>query len=718
MHPRVAELIRTMTLPEKLGQLTMITADMAITGPGLNPDYLASVRAGEVGSLLNIWGAERVHEAQRIAVEETRLGIPLFVGFDVIHGHKTIFPIPLAEAAAFDPGLWERTARAAAVEATADGLSLTFAPMLDVPRDPRWGRIAESAGEDPWLTARFGEAKVRGFQGTDLAAAHSLATTTKHFCAYGAATAGREYAPVDVSERQVEEVYLPPFEAAVRAGGIGIMPGFNDLAGVPMTAHVRLLRERLRERWGFEGVVITDYTAIPELLNHGVGADIADVAALALKAGVDVDMVAQAFIQGLPTALERGAVTMADIDAAVARVLAFKVRLGLFDDPYRRGAVGGIAATQRAEHRALAREAARRCAVLLQDRPQLLPIARAPRRVAVVGPLGDDGAAMIGTWGAAGLPAESVTFYQGLQNRWPTSEIGFAAGVPLEGDGPADIDGACDLAAAADLVVLCLGENGLMSGEGASRGRPGLPGRQAELARAILALGRPTVVLLTAGRPLIEPWLFETAGTIVATLALGSEAGNGVADLLSGDADFTGRLPFTWPVDVGQIPIFFSQRPTGRPADPGNRYSARYIDLPVEPLFPFGHGLAYAAIELANVRVDRQTLSDGEVLTVEVEATNPSARPGESAILLFTRDPVASVARPLLELKGMTRIALEPGETRTVAMTLQAADLAFPGLDLEPVVEPGEVRVLVGPTADPASLLPVTVTVVAGPASV
>ena len=563
---------------------------------------------------------------------------------------------------AFDPDLWERTARVAASEAAADGLAMTYAPMLDVARDPRWGRIAESPGEDPWVAARFARAKVRGFQGGDLAAADSLAATAKHLAAYGAVTAGREYAAVDVSERSLHEIYLPPFRAAVEAGVAAIMPAFHNLAGVPMSADAAVLRDLVRGRWGFDGVIVSDYGAIAELVVHGVAADLAEAAALALRAGIDIDLMGNAYARGLPGALERGRVTMADVDTAVRRILALKAALGLFDDPYRRG--HGLTSQQLAPHRALAREAARRAIVLLTNRGDALPLAPDGGRIAVIGPLADARADMLGPWAAGARAEEMVTILEGVRAAFPAREVTHSPGVEIDGGDTSGIRAALDLARAAEVVVLCLGEARAMSGEAASRARPDLPGRQTELATAVLDLGKPVVVTLSSGRPLMAPWLFERADAVLATWFLGSEAGNAVGDVLCGTHNPTARLPVSWPVDIGQIPIFYAQRPTGRPADPAEHYTAKYIDLPVEPLFPFGHGLSYTRFAYRDLRARPDELRPGEAITVEVEVANEGAVAGEETIFLFLRDPVASVARPLLELKGRGEDRARAGRAR------------------------------------------------------
>jgi len=708
---RIERLLDDMTLEEKVGQLNMLTAGLVITGPGDPADYMAALRAGRLGSLFNLYGQEAVRQVQRTAVEETRLGIPLLFGYDTLHGQRTIFPIPLGEAAAFSPDLWERTARISAIEAAAEGVNLTFAPMLDVSRDPRWGRIAESAGEDPWLTSRFAEAKVRGFQGGDLSAPTALAATAKHFAAYGAAMAGRDYAQVEVSGRALHEVYLPPFKAAVTARVAAIMPAFTDFEGVPLTANAAILRDLARGRWGFDGVMISDYNAVAELIPHGLAGDIVEAAALALNAGVDVDMMGHAYTRGLVAALERGLVRLEDIEASTRRVLALKERLGLFDDPYRLTAAT-LAEGARAAHREAAREAARRSIVLLANRKGLLPVARPPRRVAMLGPLADAAEEMLGPWSGAGRAEDMVSFLAGIREAWPRSEIDHAQGVTIEGDDESGIRAAVEAARAADLVLLCLGESRFMSGEAGSRARPGLPGRQLELAKAVLATGRPVAVVLSSGRPLLVPALFEQADTVLATWYLGSEAGSALADVLSGRWNPSGRLPVSWPRDVGQIPVFHSRLPTGRPFDADFRYTSKYLDMENEPLFPFGHGLSYTRFAYRSIKTSQEVLVPDDAFTVEVEVANEGPLQGEETVLLFVRDPVASISRPVLELKAMGKCSPEPGASETVRLRLSTADLAFPGLDYEPRLEPGVFELFAGPAASPDRLLRTQVTLV------
>jgi beta-glucosidase len=474
---RIEALIGKMTLAEKLGQLTMTAAGFPVTGPVIAGDSTEGIKAGTIGSLLNLFGAHQAREMQRLAIEESRLGVPLLIALDVIHGHRTLFPVPLAEAALFDAGAWALTARESAREAAADGLAMTFAPMLDVSRDPRWGRSVEGPGEDPWLGAQIAKAKIWGIQGADLDAADALAAVAKHYCAYGPVTAGRDYASVDVSERSLREVHLPPFAAAVAAGAAAVMPAFTDLAGVPMTAHAELLRGWLRGRLGFNGVIVSDYNAIAELIRHGVAADLTEAATLALKAGVDIDMMANAYRFGLPVALQRGLVTMIEIDEAVRRVLELKERLGLFDQPYRRGAKAESAAVL-AHRRQLAREIGARAIVMLKNAGPALPLAGSLRRLAVVGPLADAAAEMGGPWSLAGQPETHVSVVAGLRAALPEAQVLHAAGVAIQGDDISGMQQAVELGGAAEAYILCLGEAANMSGEAASRAYLDLPGQQ------------------------------------------------------------------------------------------------------------------------------------------------------------------------------------------------------------------------------------------------
>jgi len=709
---RIDSLMARMTLSEKLGQLTMAASGYAVTGPVIAGDSTQSIIDGTIGNLLNMVGAGPAHEMQRLAVEKSRLGIPLLIGLDIIHGHRTLFPIPLAEAGIFDEIVWQRTAREAAREGAADGLAMTFAPMLDVSRDPRWGRTAEGPGEDPWLNARIARAKVRGFQGTDLSSAESLAACAKHFVAYGALTAGREYAAVDISERTLREVHLPGFAAAVGAGVATLMPAFTDLNGVPMTAHIPLLRDWLRGEMGFDGVIVSDYNAIAELVEHGVAADLVDAAVLALKAGVDIDMMADAYRKGLPIALEQGRVTIEEVDACVRRVLRLKLQLGLFDDPYRRGATTESTAVV-AERRALARDVGRRAVVLLKNERDTLPLAAAGKALALIGPLVDAGSEMKGPWWGAGEHEPAVSVLAGLRAALPQTELRHAPGVTIDGADDSGIEAAAALCGGVDAVLLCLGERATMSGEAASRATPALPGRQQALAEAVTArahaLGIPVVAILFSGRPLVVPWLAEHVDALLTAWFLGVEAGHAIADVVTGRVSPGGRTPMSWPRAVGQLPIYFGQRPTGRATDPANDYTSRYQDVASTPLFAFGHGLSYGRFCYGELQVEPRRVREQDLLTISVTLRNVGAREAEETVFLFIRDKVSRVTRPLLELKGFAKLRLMPGVAGVLKLELPAAELRYLGPDLQPVFEAGEVEILVGPSAETTGLLRQTI---------
>ncbi|MCC2659065.1 MAG: glycoside hydrolase family 3 domain protein [Panacagrimonas sp.] len=705
---RIEDLLERMTLAEKLGQLTMTASGYAVTGPVIAGDSTESIRDGTIGNLLNMIGAGPVHEMQRIAVEQSRLGIPLLIGLDIIHGHRTLFPIPLGETAVFDPATWERTAREAAREAAADGLAMTFAPMLDVSRDLRWGRTAEGPGEDTLIGVLMAHAKVRGFQGDDPSAPDALAACAKHFCAYGPVMGGREYAAVDISERTLREVHLPPFEAAVKAGVETIMPAFTDLNGIPMTMHIPLLRDYLRGDLGWDGVLVSDYNAIGELIKHGVAADLVEAATLSLKAGVDIDMMAGAYRHGLPIALERGLVTIDEIDTCVRRVLRLKERLGLFDDPYRRGRKAEKADAIR-QRRELARDVGARSITMLRNQNGALPLDPPPRRLCVLGPLADAAAEMRGPWFAASEPDDPVSVLAGLRDGFPGTGIVHATGAAIDDTDETGIGDAVALCDDADAVILCLGERANMSGEAASRAYPELPGRQEALARAAIARARargtPVIAILFSGRPLVIPWLADNADAILAAWFPGSQAGHAVADVLAGRVSPGGRTPISWPRALGQVPVFYGQRPSGRPMDPKDPYTSRYLDVANDPLYPFGHGLGYGRFTYANLRLSTDTLRECDVVQIGVDVSNEGEREAEETVFLFTRDKVACVTRPLLELRGFAKIRLDAGRTGTVEMSLAGSELRFLDAGLRGVFEPGDVEVLVGPCADRAQLL-------------
>jgi beta-glucosidase len=699
---RIEQLIGEMRLAEKLGQLTMTAAPYAVTGPYVAGDLTEGIRSGAVGNLLNLYGPETVAQTQRLAMEETRLGIPLLIGLDVIHGHRIQFPVPLGETSSFDRDLWRRTAQEAAREALADGVAMTFAPMCDVCRDPRWGRIVEGPGEDAFVGAALAGAKVRGFQEAGLAAC------AKHFAGYGAVMAGREYASTDMSARTLHEVHLPAFAAAVEEGVMSLMPAFTELGGVPMTAHRELINGWLREERGFDGVVISDYHAIAELMRHGVAADLPEAAALALKAGVDIDMMSDAYNGGLPIALERGLVRIEEIDASVRRVLKLKEKLGLFEDPYRgHGTEPEAAITRR---RALAREAAAKSVVLLKNERDVLPLGSV-RRLAVIGPLADAGPDMRGPWAAASKEEGQVSLLEGIRTALPGIEIRHAPGVAIEGDDRSGIAAAVALCDGADAVLLCLGESAAMSGEAASRAHLGLPGMQDALCDAVFARAQvPVITILFSGRPLVVPKLAAKSAALLAAWFPGSEAGHGLADLLTGKISPSAKTPVSWPGAVGQIPVFYGERNGGRPYNRGDHYTSHYMDVPNAPLFGFGHGLSYGRFVYSDLGLSAATLKEDGTVIVTVTLRNDGHHAAEETVFLFTHDILASVTRPLLELKGFEKIALEPGAEGRVTISLPGTAFRFPGADMKPIFEAGEVEILVGPAADRARLLSATVT--------
>jgi len=726
---RIARLVADMTLEEKIGQLVMVSlgAETIVTGPkAAKEPTVADVRAGRVGSVLNLVGRDRIHALQRVAVEESRLKIPVLFGLDVVHGYRVTYPVPLAEAASFRPDLWEATARFAAAEAAEDGLALTFAPMLDVARDPRWGRIIEGPGEDPHVGREMARAKVAGFQGTDPTSPVTMAATAKHFAGYGGATAGRDYASAEISERTLHEVYLPAFEAAVKAGALAIMPGFHDIAGRPMSADRPLLTELVRDTWGFQGIYVSDYDAVGELVAHGVAADMVEAAALALKAGMDLDMMSPAYPTGLAPALERGLITIADIDAAVTRVLSVKERLGLFEAPFGRGDPAVPSIRTEAEQRALARESGAASLVLLKNDGAVLPLAPTGGPIALIGPWVEDGPQMLGSWYGLGDHSPITTLRAGLEAAFPGREIrvikgcdgDFADDDANEVDDILGIAAAVDLARTCDVVLLAIGEPALMTGEAASRGQLGLTGRQADLARSILDTGKPVVYLLNGGRPLIETELIEDAAGVLMIWYPGSEAGHAVADVVSGKVAPSGKLPVSWPIDMGQIPIFYGERPSGRPYVEGEHFTTQYLDLPNLPLFPFGHGLSYTTFDLAAPTVDRASFRPGEPVTVTTRLANTGAREAATTVFLFSRDVVASTARPLLELRRFETVTLAPGEGRDLAFTLTDADFALLDRALKPALEAGAFELSVGFSADRTALKTVTVRLEAGGALV
>ncbi len=697
MHAFVDGLLKRMTLEEKAGQLTII-------GSGIPRGELEKlIREGRVGGTNGVLQQADVlaytHAMQQQAMR-SRLKIPLWFMGDVCHGFRTIFPVPLAMAATWDPALYERVDRAAAVEATAAGVDWSFCPMVDITRDPRWGRVVEGAGEDPFLGSAMAAAQVRGLQGDDLAAPDTMLATVKHFAGYGAVEAGRDYNSAWIPPRELHDVYLPPYRTAIDAGAATVMPAFVALDYVPATADRALLTGILRDDWGFKGIVVSDYDAIPDLLNHGVARTLADAARLAFHAGVDIDLNSGTYMKELPALVKSGAVSEAELDAAVRRVLEAKYRLGLFQDPSR---YGNRAVEQRVErspaHLALARKAACESMVLLENHNGVLPLQRRGR-IAVIGPLATGSiaqAAYQSTMSAVGKPADVVTILDGIRAAAGKGvQIEFAQGVAVDGDETSGIAAAVKLAKTSSIAVLVLGEDRPMIGEGNSVAYLGLPGTQLELAKAVKATGTPMVVVLINGLPLTIPWLAKHADAILEAWNPGDEGGNAVADLLFGDDDPSGKLPITFPRTVGQVPLYYARLETGRPFRPTDTYTTRYVDAPNSPLYPFGYGLSYTTFAFGPVHLDSDRLLPDGRLHVSTLVTNTGKRRGTEVVQLYVRDEVADVSRPVRQLRGFQRVTLDPGESENVTFTITPTMLAFERLDMTWGTEPGRFDVYVG----------------------
>src|SRR5437868_5796483 len=713
-------ILRLMTLEEKIGQLNQLPGMGTQTGPRVPTGGEALVRSGRVGSFLGIFGADYTRELQRVATRESRLKIPLLFGLDVIHGFRTIYPIPLAEAASFDSARVEFSSRQAAIEATAHGVTWTFAPMVDIARDPRWGRISEGSGEDPYLGSVLAAAHVRGFQGGDkgagLGAPDALLSTVKHYAAYGGAEGGRDYNSVELTERTLWETYLPPYEAAVKAGAATLMPSFNDIGGTPAHSSDWLLRDVLRDRWGFKGVVISDWGGIGELIHHGVAANKGDAGILGLRAGVDIDMSDAVYADSLAAAVRTGRAPIAAVDSAVNRVLRLKYALGLFDDPYRfSDAARERQYTLAPPHLGASLGAAREAIVLLKNANHTLPLRKDLKSIAVIGPLADDGAAALGNWAADGRPSEAITVLAGIRAAAESSaRIVSVRGAPVDTVDTAGFALARSAASEADAIVLVLGERAGMSGEAASRASVELPGSQRDLALAVIratqGTSKPVVVVLMNGRALAIPELARDAPAIVESWFLGNQHGRAVADVLFGDYNPGGKLPVTFPRATGQIQLYYNHRNTGRPADSANSYTSKYLDLPWTPLFPFGFGLSYTTFVYSNLRLSAPRISAGDTLTVSIEVRNTGDRTGDEVVQLYVRDSVASVAEPVKSLKGFRRVSLAAGETRTVTFKLGGDAFALYDRQMRKVIEPGTFTVFVGTNSDDVASVHVEIT--------
>ncbi len=699
---RIDTVLAKMTLEEKVGQMNQISTGGAATGPVLGSnDDMADLRAGKIGSILNLVGAERTRKAQEIAVKETRLGIPLIFGLDVIHGYRTIFPIPLGETASWDTAGIRESARIAAIEASAQGVQWTFAPMVDIARDPRWGRIMEGAGNDPFLGSMVAKARVEGFQGNDLADNNTIVACAKHFAAYGAAEGGRDYNTVDISLRTLNDIYLPPFHAAVEAGVGTLMNSFNEIAGVPSTANPYILRDKLKGEWGFTGFVVSDWNSVGELVNHGVAADKSQAAELAIKAGSDMDMCSNSYIKNLPALVKSGAVDEKLIDDAVRRILRIKFRLGLFDDPYR------YCSTEREKELLLypshvehARDIARKSIVLLKNDNKILPLSKKTRTIAVIGPLADSQADLISNWSAKGRPEEAVSLLTGIRKKLTGTNILYAKGCEITGDSKEGFGAALSAARRADVVIVAVGESGMMSGEAHSRSDISIPGVQVDLLKELHKTGKPVVVVLMNGRPLTFQWTAENMPAILETWFLGTEGGDAIADVLFGDYNPSGKLPVDFPLSVGQIPVYYNHKNTGRPYAKGDFFTSRYLDIPNTPLYPFGFGLSYTTFSYSDISLSKPEIAFGEPLVVSVKVTNTGDYDGEEVVQLYIRDLVASVTRPVKELKGFKKVMIKKGETVDVNFTLTSDDFKFYDNNMKYVAEPGDFKVFVGTSSD------------------
>ncbi|MCK5135418.1 MAG: glycoside hydrolase family 3 C-terminal domain-containing protein [Bacteroidales bacterium] len=701
---KVDSVLLLMTLDEKLGQLTLYTSDWDVTGPTIRPDYMDDIRSGKCGNIFNAHTVAYNKKLQRIAVEETRLGIPLMFGYDVIHGHKTIFPIPLAEACSWNLGLMKKSAKLAAKEAAASGLNWTFAPMVDISRDPRWGRVSEGNGEDTYLGACISEVRVHGFQGRDLSDPYTIAACIKHFAAYGAPVAGRDYNTVEMSEISLRQDYLLPYQKGIEAGAVTAMASFNDLFGVPATASKYLMTDILRDEWGFEGFVVSDYDGIDQLRDHGVAEDKQHAGELALTAGIDMDMQSAIFVDFPALSLEEGKVSMDDINAAVKRVLRVKFQLGLFDDPYRyfdESREAEIVFSEELMDHAL--QSALESVVLLKNEAEngrkILPLT-APKKIALIGPLADNQLDMLGSWHAAGDHTRVVTLLEGLQKKYTSTEISYARGCDFYAEERSGFSRALHLAKTSDVVILAIGENQEHSGEAASRSNIDIPGIQEELALALIETGTPVIVVIMAERPLTFPVLNEKASAILYAWHLGTRAGDALADVLSGACNPSGKLVMSIPENTGQIPVYYNSKSTGRPDDPSNKYTSKYLDVSNNPLYPFGYGLSYTIFEYGEVRLSDAIIGMNDTLEVSISVKNTGDYDGEEVVQLYVRDMVGSLTRPVKELRAFKKISVPRGEEHKLHFSLTREDLKFVGGDLEYIAEPGDFKVFIGPDSE------------------
>lgn len=710
---RVDSVLALMTLEEKIGQMSQFSADWDLTGPVMNHNFEGYLEKGLVGSIFNAYTVDGVRSLQEKALANSRLKIPVLFGYDVVHGFRTIFPMPLAESCSWDLDGMYQTAAIAAAEATAEGICWTFAPMVDITRDPRWGRVMEGAGEDPYLGSLIAKARVQGFQGYKnnndwqaLNKVNTLLACAKHFAAYGGAEGGRDYNTVDVSERTLNEIYFPPFHASVEAGVATFMASFNEIGGVPSTASKYLFRQVLRDEWNFRGFVVTDYTGINELVPHGVARDEAQAAILAANAGIDMDMTGAVFIKYLGEAVRKGEVSETTIDNAVRPILEMKFLLGLFDDPYRYLNKQREKETiLKPEFLEVARRSAARSIVLLKNKNQFFPIpVNRTVTVALIGPMVKDKTSLNGEWAGKGDRNQSVSLYEGLMEKYRGSNVKFvyAQGCDLTTNNRSGFEDALAVARNADVIIAAMGEDFNWSGEAASRTNIMLPGVQRELLTQLKQLGKPIGLVLMNGRPLDLSWEDENIDAIMEAWYLGTMAGHGIADVVAGDYNPSARLTMSFPRSVGQIPVYYNYKNTGRPLppeDPKMDYKSSYLDMPNSPLYPFGYGLSYTTFSINNLALDKVTFGRGQSVTVSADVSNTGNRDGEVVIQLYIRDQYGSVTRPMKELKGFRKIALRKGETQQVSFTIGEDDLAFFGLDMKKQAEAGEFNVWIAQSA-------------------
>lgn len=701
MNSFLDSLLQKMTLDEKIGQTVLFSAGMDQTGPTLDKNYVEYLKKGMVGSIFNLHSAKVSKEFQKIAVEQTRLGIPLLFGMDVIHGYKTIFPIPLAESSSWDLDLIEKSEKIAAAEASEVGINWTYAPMVDISRDPRWGRVSEGAGEDPYLGSKIAKARVKGFQGNDLSKSNTILACAKHFAGYGAVIAGRDYNSVDMSEIELRNTYLPPFKTAIESGVGTVMTAFNELNGIPSSGNKFLITDILKEEWGFKGFVVTDYTSINEMIQHGFSKDEKQAGEQAINAGVDMDMQGGIYLRNLKNLIVEGKVSEEQITQAARRVLEMKYRLGLFDNPYQYGNIQIENMTEyKPEFLKMAEIMAEKSIVLLKNDNQILPISK-NKKIALIGPLAKDDQNILGSWAAQGdRNGDAVSVYEGISSYLGTDKnIFYAHGCDIEGTNLKNFDQAIATAKKADIVIMALGENEGMSGEDKCRTNIDLPGVQKKLIEAIKKIGKPIILVLMNGRPLTLEYENKVANAILEAWWPGTMGGNAIANVLFGAINPSGKLTMSFPRNVGQIPIYYNIKNTGRPfnpKNPTNSYVTKYLDSPNSPLYPFGYGLSYTIFKYSNLTVNKKEFDFKEPIYISVSITNIGKFAGEEIAQLYIRDLVGSITRPIKELKGFKKIMLKPNETKKITFMITSDDLAFYSADGSFGAEPGEFKIFVG----------------------